>query len=64
MKIENLVVTDRCKTRIDHLLSEAIKTAESHGLSIRNIVPKRVKGLIVGYYVINEGGETALTEHS
>lgn len=47
-------------TKIDYLLREAIEVAKIHGLSVKDIVPKRENGIIVGYYVINEGGETAV----
>jgi hypothetical protein len=50
----------RCMTCLDVKLNEAIKTAEGLGLSIRNIIPKRDKGRIIGYYVLNEGCETAI----
>ena len=50
----------RCMTCLDAKLNEAIKTAEGLGLSIRNIIPKRDKGRIIGYYVLNEGLETTV----
>ena len=59
--IKNLKVVDsECMTNLDYKLREAIKIAHIHGLSAKDIVPKRENGLIVGYYVINEGGETAV----
>ena len=48
-------------TLTDYKLREAIRIAHMHGLNAKDIVPKRKKGLIVGYYVINEGGETAVS---
>jgi len=50
----------RCMTRIDFLLNIAINTARENGLPYKNIVPKREKGRIVGYYILNEGLETAI----
>ena len=59
--IKNLKVVDsECMTNLDYKLREAIKIAHIHGLGAKDIVPKRENGLIVGYYVINEGGETAV----
>jgi hypothetical protein len=59
--IQNLKVENgECMTKIDYLLREAIEVAKIHGLSVKDIVPKRENGVIVGYYVINEGGETAV----
>ena len=59
--IQNLKVENgECMTSTDYKLRKAIKIAREYGLGIKNIIPKREKGLIVGYYVINEGGETAV----
>lgn len=59
--IENLMtVNGRCMTRIDFLLNIAINTARKNGLPYKNIVPKRDKGRIVGYYILNEGLETTV----
>lgn len=60
--MKNLKVVDgECMTDLDYKLREAIRVAELHGVSIKdNIIPKRRNGIIVGYYVINEGGETAV----
>lgn len=60
-QIKNMVVKDnRCMTSLDDKLDRAIETARQHGLPYNHIVPKRIKGRIAGYYVINAGGETAL----
>ena len=60
--MKNLItVNGECMTLTDYKLRKAIKIAREYGLGIKNIVPKREKGLIVGYYVINEGGETAVS---
>ena len=60
-KIENMIVVNgECMTDTDHMLRTAIKVAKSYGLGVKNIRPKRENGVIVGYYVINEGGETAV----
>ncbi len=59
--IQNLKVENgECMTSTDYKLRKAIKVAREYGLGIKDIVPKREKGIIVGYYVINEGGETAV----
>lgn len=59
--IQNLKVENgECMTSTDYKLRKAIKIAREYGLGIKDIVPKRENGLIVGYYVINEGGETAV----
>jgi hypothetical protein len=59
--IQNLKVENgECMTSTDYKLRKAIKVAREYGLGIKDIVPKRENGLIVGYYVINEGGETAV----
>lgn len=59
--IQNLKVENgECMTSTDYKLREAIKVAREYGLGIKDIVPKRGNGIIVGYYVINEGGETAV----
>lgn len=59
--MKNLItINGECMTLTDYKLREAIKIAHIHGLSAKDIVPKREKGIIVGYYVINEGGETAV----
>ena len=60
-QIKNMVVNDnRCMTSLDDKLDRAIEVAKENCLSIRNIIPKREGGNIVGYYVLNEGGETAI----
>ncbi len=59
--IQNLKVVDgECMTSTDYKLREAIRIATENCLSIRNVKAKRTNGVITGYYVINEGGETAL----
>lgn len=59
--MRNLKVIDgECMTDLDYKLREAIRIAHIHGLNAKDIVPKREDGIIVGYYVINEGGETAV----
>ena len=60
--IQNLKVENgECMTSTDYKLRKAIKIAREYGLPYSSIVAKREKGLIVGYYVINEGGETAVS---
>lgn len=59
--MRNLItINGECMTLTDYKLREAIRVAHIHGLNAKDIVPKRRNGLIVGYYVINEGGETAV----
>lgn len=60
--MKNLItVNGECMTLTDYKLRKAIKVAREYGLPYSSIVAKREKGLIVGYYVINEGGETAVS---
>lgn len=59
--IENLKVVDgECMTSTDYKLREAIRIATENCLGINSVKAKRTNGVITGYYVINEGGETAL----
>lgn len=59
--MKNLItINGECMTLTDYKLREAIKVAREYGLGIKDIIPKRRNGIIVGYYVINEGGETAV----
>lgn len=59
--IQNLKVVDgECMTSTDYKLREAIRIATENCLGINSVKAKRTNGVITGYYVINEGGETAL----
>ena len=59
--IQNLKVVDgECMTSTDYKLREAIRIATENCLGLNSVKAKRTNGKITGYYVINEGGETAL----
>jgi hypothetical protein len=59
--VKNLITFNgQSMTEIDYKLRIAIRIAHEECLGIRSIIPKKENGLIVGYYVINEGGETAV----
>ncbi len=54
--IENLVAfRGKWMTRIDMKVRLAYERAKKN-----DIVPRREHGKIIGYYILNEGGETAV----
>lgn len=59
--MKNLITfSGQSMTEIDYKLRIAIRIAQEECLGIRNIIPKKKNGIIVGYHIINEGGETAV----
>ena len=60
--VKNLITfSGQSMTETDYKLRIAIRIAHEECLGIRSIIPKKENGIIVGYYILNEGLETTVT---